>query len=250
MNHRVESMKADMHKDPRELEHEADQARNHMEHTLDVLQRRLSPGELLDQVIRTIRQNGGDFGSNLATQVRNNPLPTLLTSAGLTWLIAASSRPPEHDYEYGYGEGSSAGRSVRDRASSAAASAHEKADHLRDAAYRTRSRLSHGSRRSAESVRDGYEYLLHEQPILLGALAVATGAAIGALLPATETEDRLMGETRDETVERLKREGERRTEQAKTAAADVAESAAGAAQRKSRSETDSASPYASGDGSS
>lgn len=246
MNHRVESMKADMHKDPRELEHEADQARNDMEHTLDVLQQRLSPGELVDQVIRTIRQNGGDFGSNLATQVRNNPLPTLLTSAGLTWLIAASNRPPEDGHEYGDSEEGSTGRSMRDRASSAAASAHDTADHLRDAAHRTRSSLSRGSRRSAESVRDGFEYLLHEQPILLGALAVATGAAIGALLPATETEDRLIGEASDDAVERLKREGKRRTEQAESAAADVAESAAGAARRKSQSEADSASPYSSG----
>jgi len=39
--------------------------------------------------------------------------------------------------------------------------------------------------------------LLQEQPLVLGALGVALGAAVGALLPSTSAENRLMGETRD-----------------------------------------------------
>jgi len=41
-------------------------------------------------------------------------------------------------------------------------------------------------------------WVLREQPLVLGALGIALGAAVGALLPGTETEDRLMGETRDD----------------------------------------------------
>ena len=46
--------------------------------------------------------------------------------------------------------------------------------------------------------------LMREQPLLLGAVGLALGAVIGALLPTTETEDRLMGETRDTLAERTR----------------------------------------------
>ena len=39
--------------------------------------------------------------------------------------------------------------------------------------------------------------MAESQPLLLGALGLAIGAAIGALLPSSEPEDRLMGERRD-----------------------------------------------------
>ncbi|WP_439596426.1 DUF3618 domain-containing protein [Falsiroseomonas sp.] len=43
--------------------------------------------------------------------------------------------------------------------------------------------------------------LLRDQPLVLGALGVALGAAVGAMLPRTEAEDRLMGETRDDLAQ-------------------------------------------------
>jgi predicted RNA-binding Zn ribbon-like protein len=50
-------------------------------------------------------------------------------------------------------------------------------------------------RRLAETVE--------EQPLLLGAFGLAIGAAIGALLPSSTAEDRLMGESRDRVADRL-----------------------------------------------
>lgn len=53
-----------------------------------------------------------------------------------------------------------------------------------------------------DSTRQGLGWLVREQPLVLGAIGLAVGAAVGALLPDTEAEDRLMGETRDDLVER------------------------------------------------
>jgi hypothetical protein len=47
--------------------------------------------------------------------------------------------------------------------------------------------------------------LLHEQPLMLGAVGLAVGALIGALVPATEHEDRFIGGVRDEAVKNLSR---------------------------------------------
>ena len=46
-------------------------------------------------------------------------------------------------------------------------------------------------------VRRGFFDTLHEQPLVLGALGLAAGAAIGAALPATEKEDEWLGDSRD-----------------------------------------------------
>ena len=56
----------------------------------------------------------------------------------------------------------------------------------------------------AQRARDRFNMTLEEQPLVLGAIGIAVGAAIGALLPWTKQEDRLMGEVSDKTVEKGK----------------------------------------------
>jgi hypothetical protein len=67
----------------------------------------------------------------------------------------------------------------------------------------------------ANRAREGFNTLLEEQPLILGALGIALGAAIGAALPSTEQEDRLMGEARDKTVGKVKERGAQTFEQAR-----------------------------------
>lgn len=54
-----------------------------------------------------------------------------------------------------------------------------------------------GAARYGERAQDGLMRTLEEQPLVLGALAMAVGTAIGAALPSTRTEDELMGAHRD-----------------------------------------------------
>ena len=56
--------------------------------------------------------------------------------------------------------------------------------------------------RLGASAQQGLGWLLREQPLVLGALGVALGAAVGAVLPGTQAEDRLMGETSDAVAEK------------------------------------------------
>jgi ElaB/YqjD/DUF883 family membrane-anchored ribosome-binding protein len=49
----------------------------------------------------------------------------------------------------------------------------------------------------------GLEHFAEAQPLLFGALGLALGAALGALLPRTRTEDRLLGEVRDNVADRV-----------------------------------------------
>ena len=56
--------------------------------------------------------------------------------------------------------------------------------------------------RLGASTQQGLGWLLWEQPLVLGALGVALGAAVGAVLPGTQAENRLMGETSDAVAEK------------------------------------------------
>ncbi len=72
--------------------------------------------------------------------------------------------------------------------------ARQKAVEARDAAWRA-------TQRGRETASDMFE----ENPLVAGALALAVGAAIGAALPRSRTEDRYMGETSDELVREAER---------------------------------------------
>ena len=50
---------------------------------------------------------------------------------------------------------------------------------------------------------------VEERPFLFGGLAVAIGALLGAIIPSTEYEDKVVGQVRDRAVERAKQMGER-----------------------------------------
>ena len=75
------------------LEREAGRTRAQLSETLEELRARMTPGQVIDQLIDHAREGpAAEFGRNLAREVRENPLPLVLIGIGVAWLIAASSR--------------------------------------------------------------------------------------------------------------------------------------------------------------
>jgi ElaB/YqjD/DUF883 family membrane-anchored ribosome-binding protein len=54
-----------------------------------------------------------------------------------------------------------------------------------------------------DRARTGFEQMLEEQPLVLGAVAMALGAVLGATLPTTRVENRYLGPTRDTLQDRV-----------------------------------------------
>lgn len=75
---------------PEEIEDDIARTRAEMDETLAALERKLSPGELVDKALGYM---GGprEFYDNLGYTVRDYPVPTTLVGIGLAWLMAASS---------------------------------------------------------------------------------------------------------------------------------------------------------------
>jgi hypothetical protein len=80
--------------DPRRIERDLDQTRSRLDTHLSALQNRLSPGQVVDDLMSYFRgSEGADFGRNLLESVRSNPLPAAVTGIGLAWLMTVNPRP-------------------------------------------------------------------------------------------------------------------------------------------------------------
>ena len=82
---------------PQMIEHDLDQTRSRLDGHLDELRGRLTPGQVVDDLMTYFRgKEGAEFGRNLLDSVRGNPLPAAITGIGLTWLIAANPGAAKH----------------------------------------------------------------------------------------------------------------------------------------------------------
>ena len=83
----------DENKQPAEIESELEQTRAQVSSTIDAIQTKLTPGQLMDQAVDYWRGSlPADFGTNLSNSVRQNPVPVTLIGIGLAWLIMAGRK--------------------------------------------------------------------------------------------------------------------------------------------------------------
>jgi hypothetical protein len=238
MNSTRDRIDTESRKDPERLEREIDQQRDNIGQIVSALENKLSPGELIDRFIGAGNGTGGEFARSLGNVVKANPVPTILTAAGLAWLYACRNETPatrraaemERSYSATSGSSSFTGSTPTDSSQGTgeglAEGLKERAAHLREGVSETWSNatsrvgdvaqgvgskvgsIAHGIGSSATSVVSGvcsrtqrlgtgYSTMLQENPMAAGAIAIVAGALIGALLPITQPENRLMGKAGD-----------------------------------------------------
>ncbi|MEX1198547.1 MAG: DUF3618 domain-containing protein [Pseudohongiellaceae bacterium] len=193
--------KDDAEKSPERLEHEVDQARASVGRSASALSDRLSPGELIDQALGMAREHGGEFGRNLGTQVKNNPMPLILTSVGLSWMVmsSGSNGAPRTHGNYGTSTDKD-GSGIKNALGDAAAKSQDKAAALGDRVHGATADVN----ASAQNARDSLAQFYRDQPLIAGSLGIAIGAALGALVPPTAFEDDMLGEASDRSVDAAK----------------------------------------------
>jgi Protein of unknown function (DUF3618) len=196
---------------PEHLERSADRIRADLDRTLGALERRLAPSQLLDRSLSYLREHGGDMTRSVAEACRRNPVPIMITVAGLGWLVASSIRKRDEidvtpttvdlDDRADMDDDDPLGEASSYEGSSSYGESHNLRSKVHDRVAAARAQTRRAQYRAVSAVE--------ESPFLFGGLAIAIGALLGAVVPSTEYEDKVVGQVRDRAVERAKQMGER-----------------------------------------
>ena len=216
--------------EPAAIERNIDATRADVRATLSALERKLSLDRLIEMTVGRVRERGGEFAGNLTDAATQNPVPVLLASIGVGWLMLMSrSKSSAKPAAAGRGRVARATDGVERAASNISGQVHDAFESSREtfsgaaesvrasasrAAETTRETVDY-AREQVDSARERMDRLLNEQPLLLGAFGLAAGALMGALLPTTEAEDRWLGDARETAVKSAVRTGRERFEAAR-----------------------------------
>lgn len=236
-----------MMKSAADVEREVETSRSNLDRTMEALKDKMTPGQLFDEASRALGSTGQQVFSKFVEQAKENPMPLAVMGLGLAWLMTSSGKKHSYDYSSheprsfeptGYDAESGryglagAADGIGDKASELAAGVKEK---LSDARHRIadagasvgeRGRsAAHGLNSAAHTAADKagqyrdraqrtFSRTLESEPLLIGAIGLAVGAAIGASLPHTDMEDRKLGPLRDKALEKGKELAEGTMQQA------------------------------------
>ena len=183
-------------RDTAELEREGDEIRADMGRTLNELERKFSPEQMMERSMSFLRDNGSTLVQEIGTTVRNHPLPVLLTAAGLIWLTGSLTQSKRKQSGSSYGSMTYSGST--DSEAPPPATGAFAANTVRGKVSSSLRAMREREQRAAQS----FAGLVQDQPLVLGALAVAAGALIGAALPMTSYENDLMAQAHDDATPR------------------------------------------------
>jgi len=192
-----------------------------------------------------IRAPRRDFIDELNEAVRRNPVPAALVGVGILWMFMGGAKntilgKASSSVLGGIGRGAqqaseAASRGVRQAGGAMAESLSGAAETAQAASGTTAAAASSAAETVSQAVASGARSLqasgqevgksvqqtladmFDKQPLLLGAMGAALGAAMAAALPPTPVENRLMGDAAESLKEKAQEVWSETTEQAEAA---------------------------------
>jgi uncharacterized protein YjbJ (UPF0337 family) len=149
----------------------------------------------------TVADTASSAASSVAGTARNAANTVSDTASSAANTVADTARSAASTVA---GTARSAASTVADTASSAASTVAGTARNVQQTTREQATYLANQAQAQVRYAKTEFEYLLDTNPLALGVVAVAAGAIIGLMLPRTQTEDRLMGETRDRLMDQAK----------------------------------------------
>jgi ElaB/YqjD/DUF883 family membrane-anchored ribosome-binding protein len=214
-----------------EIEREINAERGRIRRTLGELEDRMSVGAMIDRIGDIVSTDGRAAMQSVGGAVRANPVPMALIGLGIAWMGISARRHDDDPYRRSMTERArdrAAGLEYRARGASASAREHagSLADRARFAAQDAEARLGRGTRHlrhRADEASAGARGFFDENPLAAGALAFAAGAAVGAMMPNSRYENRMLGDHAEEWRDDARRMVEDGADRARRAAGAAAE---------------------------
>jgi hypothetical protein len=196
----------------REIRAEIEQTREDLSETVNAIQDRLQPSTLAANAVDSVKDAARERFRDIADTetvhyVRANPMPTAMIGiglAGLAWLAFGRERQDTRSRDWERrrdGRIRSGYEFERDRQLPGDRMDYELSARPRGAVREESRHLMDQTRQTALRAQSTLRRTWDENPVLIGAAAAVIGALVAASVPATESENRLMGETRDNVVE-------------------------------------------------
>jgi hypothetical protein len=220
-----------MMKSAADVEREVETSRSNLDRTVEALKDKMTPGQLFDEASRALGSTGQQVFSKFVEQAKENPMPLAVMGLGLAWLMSGSGRRSGSGYPVyeprsfapGGGNGiAGAAHGIGEKAADLVSGVKDKVAGAKDRLADATGSVGEAGRSAAQSVSaaaqstlekaDQYRHqaqrsfsqVLEAEPLLIGAIGLAVGAAIGASLPHTDVEDRAVGPLRDKVLEKGK----------------------------------------------
>lgn len=225
---------------PERIRRDIERTRGELSQTLDALSDELSPSRITNEAKALVREKVGEVAMETRRSVRQNAIPLTLIGCGLALLWRSrQKRHQTFDDDRGsptpgtetsaaasvdsstdsHGQTGMAGQ-IAEKASELYEGASDRtgklADEVQTGGKRLYSRASEQARRGQERAKHYYD----QQPLVVGAAALAVGAAIGAAIPTTTMEHRRLGQYRDDLLGRASHEAEDKLRDAQQAIED------------------------------
>lgn len=178
--------------------------------------------------------------------VKHNPVPAALVGIGLGWLIvsarekrATRQSPPTsyRSYSSPYAPPRASGQETAGPVGQAVNQAQDTVSQVAGQAQDTAqqavtqaSQLGTQVQQRARQTVGGFQCVMQQNPLAVGAVGVALGLAIGLAIPETQREDQLLGQTRESFMEKAQQTAQNTAQKVKT----VAQEALGTAKEEAK----------------
>jgi ElaB/YqjD/DUF883 family membrane-anchored ribosome-binding protein len=256
---------SDVNESTEALRADIDETRERLSSDIDALGNKLSPQNIKAEAKQAIKQtfhHGADqvretvstAGGSLLTAVKENPLPVALIGVGIGWLVLnlrnassrslARNRPdyavagragvydPQEPARMGAEDANSRLHELGERAQAGVESVKRVASDTLHQAHDQLDRAKTAARDGVRKTQEAAVNAMEENPLLLGALTLGVGVAVGLSIPSTESEDKLVGQYRDRFMTKAKEKASGLAEIAKDTARRAAESGAQSAKKQ------------------
>lgn len=125
---------------------------------------------------------------------------------------------------------------LEERAQETAEQVRQRAERMQQQAEERYDEMRHRVRQETREAKHDVQRMMHENPMAIGAVALALGLGVGLLMPSTRQENELLGPYRDQFVDRAQDKAEETMDQVRSVASE-AQSAAKDAMKDVKQET-------------
>jgi hypothetical protein len=198
--------------DAAEIRAEIEQTREEMGGTLNELGDRLEPGHLMDQAkdnvrdatIGRVEETARGMSDMVMDTIKRNPVPAAMAGAGLAllWMNRSNGHDAHRSADYrtdGYGTHSGyatqGGQRVGDVAGSVGDTVAGTVDSVKATAEGVAGTVAEGATEAVGEFGWRLDRFMQASPLAVGAIAVGAGVLAGTILPETQPEQQLLGET-------------------------------------------------------